>query len=182
MGAVIGARREAVEAACAGLRERGLPVWIGNVNASTQFVLTGTSDAVRTALEELAPRALSVLPLTMTWPIHSELMRPVAGAIAPLVAALTSVRDTEVPYYGPEGTVVRGGEGIRRLLGTAFCFPTLWKDTFEAMVGSGHRVFLEVGPGEMLSRMTRWIDRTTRCHPTGSLAAIESAVDIVGRG
>ena len=47
MGAVIGARREAVEAECAELRDRGLQVWIGNVNASTQFILTGSSGAWR---------------------------------------------------------------------------------------------------------------------------------------
>lgn len=179
MGAVIGARREAVESACEGLRARGLPVWIGNVNASTQFVLTGAGDAVARALEELTPRALSVLPLTMSWPIHSELMRPVADAIAPQIAALRSVREPDVTYYGPEGKAVRRGEEIRRLLGTAFCFPTLWKETFEAMVADGCRVFLEVGPGEMLSKMARWIDRTMRCLPAGSVAAIRSAVDIV---
>src|SRR6202162_5651123 len=75
MGAVVGARREAVDAACEELRGRGLPGRIGNVNSSTQFVLTGSEPAVRAALESLAPRALSVLPLTMSWPIHSEMMR-----------------------------------------------------------------------------------------------------------
>jgi [acyl-carrier-protein] S-malonyltransferase len=179
MGAVIGARRDAVEGTCEGLRARGHPVWIGNVNASTQFVLTGARDAVARALEELTPRALSVLPLTMSWPIHSELMRPVAEAVAPRIARLRSVRDPEVAYYGPEGKAVRSGDDIRRLLGTAFCFPTLWKDTFEAMVSGGCRVFLEVGPGEMLSKMARWIDRTTRCLPAGSVPAIRNAVDIV---
>ena len=182
MAAVIGARRDVVETTCAQLRDRGLPVWIGNVNASTQFVLTGTAEAVRTALQELTPRALSVLPLSMSWPIHSELMQPVARAIAPLVAALQTIRDPQVPYYGPEGKAVRRGEEVRRLLGTAFCFPTLWKDTFEAMVADGCRLFLEVGPGEMLSRMVRWIDRTTRCHPAGSVAAIRDAVGIVRAG
>ncbi len=182
MGAVIGTRRETVEAECAALRERGQAVWIGNVNASTQFVLTGSADGVRTALEELRPRALSVLPLTMNWPIHSELMQPVARAIAPLVASLSTVRDPDVPYYGPEGRAITRGEDIRRLLGTAFCFPTLWKDTFEAMVADGFRLFLEVGPGEMLTRMVRWIDRTTRCLPAGSAAAIRPAVDIVRAG
>lgn len=182
MGAVIGARREAVEAACAALRERGLPVWIGNVNASTQFVLTGSSDGVRDALEELRPRALSVLPLTMNWPIHSELMTPVAEAIAPMIASLQTLRDPDVPYYGPEGRAITRGSEIRRLLGTAFCHPTLWKDSFEAMTADGFRLFLEVGPGEMLTRMVRWIDRTTRCHPAGSAAAIRSAVDIVRAG
>jgi [acyl-carrier-protein] S-malonyltransferase len=182
MGAVIGARREAVDTALEDLRGRGFPVWIGNVNASTQFVLTGTAEAVAKAFEELRPRALSVLPLTMSWPIHSELMRPVADAIAPMIAALSSIRDPEVPYYGPEGRPVSGGEEVRRLLGTAFCFPTLWKDTFERLVADGDKTFVEAGPGEMLSRMVRWIDRTTRCQPAGTLAAIRAAVDIVGRG
>jgi [acyl-carrier-protein] S-malonyltransferase len=182
MGAVIGARAEAVEGVCAALRERGRLVWIGNVNASTQFGLTGTREGVDDALAELTPKALSVLPLTMSWPIHSELMRPVADAIAPLIARLRSIRDPRVPYYGPEGRAVSSGEEIRRLLGTAFCFPTLWKLTFEAMVAAGNRTFLEAGPGEMLSRMSRWIDRTTRCFPAGSVAAIAVAGDRVRAG
>ena len=182
MGAVIGARREAVDAECAGLRQRGLPVWIGNVNASTQFVLTGSAAGVGAALEALRPRALSVLPLSMSWPIHSELMRPVAEAIAPMIASLRTIRNPDVPYYGPEGGAVSGGEDVRRLLGEAFCFPTLWKDTFEAMTAAGHRVYLEVGPGDMLSKMVRWIDRSTRSVPAGTRASIDAAVDIVAAG
>jgi [acyl-carrier-protein] S-malonyltransferase len=181
MGAVVGARREAVESALERLRAEGNPVWIGNVNASTQFVLTGASDAVAAAMDALRPRALSVLPLRMTWPIHSELMRPVAEAIAPRIAALATIRDPAVPYYGPEGRPVKDGAEVRRLLGTAFCHPTLWKDTFERMVADGARAFVEAGPGEMLTKMVRWIDRTTRCVPAGSLEAIRAAVDIVGR-
>jgi [acyl-carrier-protein] S-malonyltransferase len=179
MGAVVGMRRESVDAALEALRAGGLPVWIGNVNASTQFVLTGSAEGVAAALEQVRPKALSVLPLGMSWPIHSELMRPVADAIAPLIASLRTIRDPETPYYGPDARPAKG-EDVRRLLGEAFCFPTLWKDTFERLVADGHRTFLEVGPGEMLTKMTRWIDRTTRCHPAGSVAGVGAAVDIVG--
>ncbi|MGE5413907.1 MAG: ACP S-malonyltransferase, partial [Syntrophomonadaceae bacterium] len=179
MGAVVGVRREAVDAALESLRAAGMRVWIGNVNASTQFVLTGSAEGVAAALERLRPKALSVLPLGMSWPIHSELMRPVADAIAPMIASLTTIRDPETPYYGPDARSA-SGEDVRRLLGDAFCFPTLWKDTFERLVADGARDFLEVGPGEMLTKMTRWIDRTTRCHPAGSLAGVRAAVDIVG--
>ena len=181
MGAVVGVRRGAVDSVLERLRAEGRPVWIGNVNASTQFVLTGASDAVAEALEALRPRSLSVLPLTMIWPIHSELMTPVAEAIAPRIAALETIRDPAIPYYGPEGRAVRDGAEVRRLLGTAFCHPTLWKDTFERMVADGTRTFVEAGPGEMLTKMVRWIDRTTRCVPGGSLEGIRAAVDIVGR-
>ena len=179
MGAVVGVRRDAVDATLEALRARGLPVWIGNVNASTQFVLTGSAEGVAAALDALKPRALSVLPLGMTWPIHSELMRPVADAVAPLVARLRTIRDPKTPYYGPEG-LPASGEDVRRLLGTAFCFPTLWKDTFERLVADGARTFLEVGPGEMLTKMARWIDRSARCQPAGTLAGVRAAAGIVG--
>jgi [acyl-carrier-protein] S-malonyltransferase len=179
MGAVIGVRPEAAEQVCGRLRAEGKPVWIGNVNASTQFVLTGQTEAVQAALEELRPRSLSVMPLSMSWPIHSPMMTPVAEAIAPVVRSLRSIRDPRVPYYLPDGSVARTGAQVRRLLGTGFCHPTLWKNTFEAMVADGFRVFLEVGPGELLSKTARWIDRSVTCLPAGSLTAIRRAADIV---
>lgn len=175
MGAVVGARREAVEAVCEDLRSRGEKVWIGNVNATTQFVLTGTEPAVRAALEALASKALRVLPLGMNWPIHSELMRPVADAVAPVVGACRSIRTPVIPYYGPDGLLARGAEDVRRYLGTEFVHPTLWNATVEAMIRDGHRVFFEVGPGDMLTKMTRWIDRSIACRPAGTLTAIAEA-------
>jgi [acyl-carrier-protein] S-malonyltransferase len=180
MGAVVGVRREAVDEVCADLRGRSKPVWIGNVNASTQFVLTGRSDAVEEALALLSPRSLTVLPLSMSWPIHSSLMEPVAEAVAPVVAACRSIRDPAVPYYGPDGRRARTGERVRELLATEFIHPTLWNATYEAMVADGLRSFVEVGPGDMLSKMARWIDRNTTCRPAGSLAAIRALSDSLG--
>jgi len=182
MAAVIGCRREAAESVCETLRAQGKLVWIGNVNAATQFVLTGRSDAVAAALEILAPKSLSVLPLTMTWPIHSELMRPVSERVAPLVAACRSIRDPRVPYYGPEGRVRKSAREVAELLATEFVYPTLWNATFEAMEADGFRTFLEVGPGEMLTKMTRWIDRSAKTIPAGDRAAIRAAVGILRPG
>ncbi len=42
-------------------------------------------------------------PLSMSWPIHSELMRPVAEAIAPMIASLRTIRDPDVPVLRPGG-------------------------------------------------------------------------------
>lgn len=180
MGAVVGVRRETVDEVCADLRASGRPVWIGNVNASTQFVLTGLSEAVAEALSLLAPRSLTVLPLTMSWPIHSPLMDPVAEAVAPVVAACRSIRAPVLPYYGPDGRRAVTASRVRELLGTEFVHSTLWKDTYEAMAADGIRSFVEVGPGDMLSKMARWIDRTTACRPAGSLAAIRAVSDSLG--
>jgi len=180
MGAVVGVRRDAVDEVCALLSAAGKPVSIGNVNANTQFVLTGRADAVAAALEALKPRSLSVLPLTMNWPIHSALMEPVAEAVAPMVAGLSSIRDPLVPFYGPDGRRARTGQDVRRLLATEFVHPTLWNGTVSSMIEEGHKSFLEVGPGEMLTRMLRWIDRSVTCRPAGTLPAIRAAADIIG--
>ncbi|HEY6931026.1 MAG TPA: ACP S-malonyltransferase [Thermoanaerobaculia bacterium] len=179
MGAVVGARREVAEETCASLRRAGHPVWIGNVNSSTQFVLTGEASAVKQALASLGPRALSVLPLSMSWPIHSERMAPVARAISPVVASCRSIRDPAVPFHGPDGRIVERGDRIRELLATEFVHPTLWNATFESMVAAGFRTFLEVGPGEMLGRMSRWIDRSVTVHRAGTLEEITKVADIL---
>ncbi len=180
MGAVVGARRELVDGVCEELRREGLPVWIGNVNATTQFVLTGTETAVAAALAALAPKALRVLPLGMSWPIHCELMRPVAEAVARVVDGCRSIREPVIPFYGPDGLLARRAEDIRRYLASEFLHPTLWNTTVEAMVRDGHRVFLEVGPGDMLTKMARWIDRSVTCRPTASRKAVEEASRIFG--
>ncbi|HZI67277.1 MAG TPA: hypothetical protein VFF17_11995, partial [Thermoanaerobaculia bacterium] len=79
--------------------------------------------------------------------------------------------------YGPDGRPATTAEEVRRLLGTEFIHPTLWNDTYQAMVSDGIRSFVEVGPGDMLSKMARWIDRTTTCRAAGSLEAIRSVSD-----
>jgi [acyl-carrier-protein] S-malonyltransferase len=180
MGAAVGVRRDAVDEVCERLSAAGKPVSIGNVNANTQFVLTGRPDAVAEALEALKSRSLSVLPLPMNWPIHSALMEPVARAVAPLVSGLASIRDPLVPFFGPDGRRARTGEDVRRLLATEFVHPTQWNATVTSMIEDGHRSFLEVGPGEMLTKMLRWIDRSASCRPAGTLPAIRAAADIIG--
>jgi len=180
MAAVIGARREAVEETLSGLRSRGSSVWIGNVNASTQFVLTGSAEGVKAALGELGPRALSILPLTMSWPIHSELMRPVAKAIRPVIDACASFRAPRIPYVGPDGVPAETAESVREILASGFCRPTLWNTAVERVIADGHRVLLEVGPGAMLCKMARWIDRSVACRPAGTVAAQSALADIIG--
>lgn len=175
MGAVIGLPAAAVEETCAALRADGDPVWIGNINAATQLVLTGSARGVDRALEAFAPKALRAFRLPMTWPIHSPLMEDVARDVAPVVASCGSISAPRVPLYaGHVARRIETAEEIADLLTRQIALPSRWKGTIEAMFEDGHREFLEVGPGETLSRMLRWIVRDGRCRPAGSLAAIDA--------
>jgi [acyl-carrier-protein] S-malonyltransferase len=178
MGAVIGVPAAAVEETCAALRAEGDPVWIGNINAATQLVLTGSARGVDRALAAFAPKALKALRLPMSWPIHSPLMEDVAGDVAPVVASCRSISAPRVPLYaGHSARRIETAEEIAVLLTRQIALPSRWKDTVEAMFAAGQRDFLEVGPGETLTRMLRWIVREGRCRPAGSLAAIDALTD-----
>jgi [acyl-carrier-protein] S-malonyltransferase len=175
MGAVIGVPVTVVEETCATIRADGDPVWIGNVNAATQLVLTGSSRGIDRALEAFAGNSLRAFRLPMTWPIHSPLMEEVARDMAPVVAACRSIAAPRVPLYaGHVARRIETPEEVADLLTRQIALPSRWKETVEAMVAAGQREFLEVGPGETLSRMLRWIVRDGRCRPAGSLAAIEA--------
>jgi [acyl-carrier-protein] S-malonyltransferase len=176
MGAVIGVPAPAVEEVCAALRAQGAPVWIGNVNAATQLVLTGSEAGIDAALAELSPRALKVVRLPMTWPIHSPLMEAVAREVRPVVEACASIAAPRFPLYaGHRAERIDSADSVADLLARQIALPSRWKETVETMFADGHREFLEVGPGETLSRMLRWIVRDGRCRPAGTLAAIEEA-------
>lgn len=173
MAAVIGVSAAAVEATCAEIRQSGDDVWIGNVNAATQLVLTGSVAGIERALATLAPKALRVLRLPMTWPIHSPLMEDVAADVRPVVASCRSIAAPKTALYaGDVARRIESAESVARLLARQIALPSRWKETVEAMFADGNREFLEVGPGETLSRMLRWIVREGRCRPAGTLEAI----------
>lgn len=175
MGAVIGVSEPDVAECCARHRRQGRPVWIGNVNAATQLVVTGSVAGVEALLSEVSPRALKVLRLPMSWPIHSSLMEGVARAVRPVVAGCRSLAAPRVPVHaGHTLSRLTTRPEIEELLARQVALPSRWKETVEAMFSDGHRQFFEVGPGDTLARMLRWIVREGRCFPAGSLAAIDA--------
>ena len=182
MGAVIGVPVDAVEAVCAEQRRQGRLVWIGNVNASTQLVLTGSREGVEAALQALAPKALKAVGLPMTWPIHSPLMDPITEAVAPVVARCATLAAPRIPLYaGHCAGRVRRAEDVADLLVRQVALPSRWKETVEAMFADGHSEFLEVGPGETLTKMLRWIVREGKCRVAGSRAAMDALREAPGK-
>jgi [acyl-carrier-protein] S-malonyltransferase len=173
MGAVVGVPAASAERVCAGLRDEGQSVWIGSVNAATQVVLTGAESGVDAALSALSAQALKAFRLPMTWPIHSPLMAPVCRAIEPAVARCASIAAPRLPLYsGHGGSRIRSAGEVRELLVNQTAKPSAWKQAVEAMFADSHRRFLEVGPGETLTKMLRWIVREGECRVAGSLSAI----------
>jgi [acyl-carrier-protein] S-malonyltransferase len=160
MAAVLGLEDADMEAVCAAAAQ-GEVVEAVNFNAPGQVVIAGHRAALARAIEGAKARgAKRAVPLPISVPCHSSLMRPAAERLqerlansplaAPRCRFLSSVDAQE--YRDPEA--------IRDLLYRQLASPVRWVATVQALVGLGVTHFVECGPGKVLAGLHRRIDRT----------------------
>lgn len=153
MIAIIGLLNDDVEAICNEARKEG-DVWISNVNAARQIIVSGMESGLKAA-ERLAQEkgALHTIPLNVGLPFHTPLMKR-AGERFYEYLNTVDIKDSETPIVSyMNGQVIKGKDEIRRLLSEQLYNPVMWKDTIQMMINNGIDTFIEVGPERALYRM-----------------------------
>lgn len=149
-----------------------------NFNAPGQIVIAGHAAAVDAAAEALkAAGAKRVMPLPVSAPFHTVLMRPAGEKLAGILA--------DVPIKSPNIPVVHNvharsetdPDRIRELLTTQIASPVMWSDCVRAMVDAGMTRFGECGPGNVLCGLNRRIDKTIDSFPLETPEGIQSLID-----
>jgi malonate decarboxylase epsilon subunit len=129
-----------------------LPLYLANLNAPTEIVVTG-ADA---ALEALLPAAQAAgarraQRLAVTVPSHCPLMNGVAAQLSVAVGAI-DVRPPRLTYVGNRrARVLRDAAAVREELSTNVSHPVLWYDSTNLLYELGERVFIEPAPGAVLT-------------------------------
>ncbi len=151
---IVGICRE-VEYAC------GAAVQAVNFNCPGQVVIAGAAAAVEQAIAALkAAGAKRAMLLPVSAPFHSTLMEPAARRLAQVLAPVT-VRTARVPVVANvTAAEVTDGAEIKRLLIKQAAMPVLWETSVREMAAAGADVFVEVGPGKVLSGLIRKIDKS----------------------
>jgi [acyl-carrier-protein] S-malonyltransferase len=173
MAAILGADDDAVVAACE--RAAG-DVWVANTNGSGQVVIAGDADAITeagTIAKELGARKVMALPVGGAF--HTPFMAPAATRLAAALAS-TTFADTDVPLLtNVDASAHRDAAGWAGLLEAQLTAPVRWRQTIEQMVADGVTTFVELGPGTVLTGLSK------RAAPDGkALAATDpSALDAV---
>ena len=177
MAAVIGLEDAVVNQACAAAAESaGEPVSAVNYNAPGQVVIAGRAAAVEAAADGCkAAGAKRVLPLPVSAPFHTELMRPAAEQLRAVLQE-TPVASPEIPvihnvHAAPESDPAR----IRELLAEQVHSPVRWTDCVRAMLSSDAVRHVECGPGKVLSGLARRIDKSIETLPLETPADLDSA-------
>ena len=177
MAAVLGPPADAVAAACAEASRPDSVVVVANRNAPEQSVVAGHAAAVARVGELLAARgAKRVVPLPVSAPFHSPLMRPAREGLEPVLARLPFA-ELRVPLYSNvDAAAVAGADAVRDGLLRQVDSPVRWVELIERMVADGFDTFVEVGPGNVLSGLIRRIAKGAATVQVGTVAQMKAYV------
>lgn len=157
MLSVLGLDDEIIEALCAEAREVGIVV-AANYNSPGQVVISGERHAVEKAAE-LAKQhgAKRAIPLAVSGAFHSPLMASAADNLS-IELMNTTFRKCRFPVVANvSAEPVTEPEDIRNLLARQVKSSVRWSQSVQRIVADGHKQFVEVGPGKVLSGLMRRI-------------------------
>jgi [acyl-carrier-protein] S-malonyltransferase len=159
MAAVLGAKGDAVERACelaGGIVE---PV---NYNAPGQVVLAGQAEAVARAVEILRDSGAKIRSLPVSAPFHCRLMQPAEERLKPHLEQAAFKTPTFPVYVNVDAEPVTDANAARSALIRQVSRPVRWQQTIEHMVRDGAGLFVEIGPGAVLSGLIARIDKQVK--------------------
>ena len=164
MAAILGLDAAKVIAGCAevtsAMGQNGTEVVEAvNFNDPAQTVIAGSKAAVEKACEALkAAGAKRALPLPVSAPFHSSLMKPAAEKLRAALAT-TPLAAPQIPVLNNiDVAVQQDADAIRDALYRQAFGPVRWVECVQALKARGMTHIVECGPGKVLAGLTRRID------------------------
>lgn len=151
-----------------------------NYNSPGQVVIAGDATAVARAIEGLkAAGAKRAVPLPVSAPFHTSLMRPAADRLAEHIHA-TEFKAPVIPVvHNVHARVESDPAVIRELMIEQIYNPVLWVDCIQTMVAKGITSMVECGPGKVVSGLAKRIERNLNTYGTEDSASLEEALAAV---
>jgi [acyl-carrier-protein] S-malonyltransferase len=139
--------------------------------------MSSVDKVMELAMEQEALEAY-VLPVATAY--HSRLLSPCTARLLSEIKA-NAIRDPRIPILSYATLeAVPDGETLKKVMAHQLSHPVWWVDVVRKLK-NGNRLFLEVGPGAMLSRTVRWIDRHIKMMNTGTVDAFLKAIEHMKR-
>lgn len=147
MAAVLGLEAQAIETVISGTKAE-----IANYNCPGQIVITGPKAAVEEASLKLkAAGARRVLPLVVSGPFHSSLLRD-AGEKLKKELEKVEFNPLKIPYVtNVTAEYVTDIKETEELLARQISSSVRWQQSVEKMITEGVDTFVEIGPGKTLA-------------------------------
>jgi [acyl-carrier-protein] S-malonyltransferase len=177
MAAIIGVDDELIREICA-KSAGGQVVSAVNYNSPGQVVIAGNAAAVERAIGALKDAgAKRAMPLPVSAPFHTSLMKPAADRLAEHIHATQFSAPQTPVVHNVHGKTEADPEAIKKLMIEQICSPVLWVDCMQALVSRGVYVVVECGPGKVLAGLAKRIDKGFNAFTTEDCGSLDKALD-----
>jgi [acyl-carrier-protein] S-malonyltransferase len=168
MAAILGLEDEVIEELC----EHIEGVWPANYNCPGQVVVSGENQAVDKLIAEATARgARKTVKLRVSGGFHSPLVARAAERLRPALAKV-HWRDPVTPYMSTVSARLEDAHRIAGLLAEQLTAPVRFTQAVRGLVKDGVEMFVEIGPGQVLSGLLRRCDRSLRTISVGDPEAV----------
>jgi len=169
MAAILGLEDQLVETLC----RKILGVWPANYNCPGQIVVSGENDAVEECCAEAESLgARRAIRLKVSGAFHSPLVGQAGRALKPAIDRIR-FSDPVAPFMSTVTAKIEPAQRLASLLVEQLTAPVKFTQAARELMRQGATVFVEVGPGNVLTGLLKRIDRTVKAIPVGDLASIE---------
>ena len=146
--AILGMNETQIRALC---EDSGAEVAI--VNAATHYVLGGASDALDAAAEVARSHSARIVRLKVGSPAHTSWLHPAAAAFEQELSSIAITAPTLPILASIDGHLVRNANDVKESLAAQMSRTVNWQRCITHAVEMGVSAFLELGPGNALSRI-----------------------------
>ncbi len=175
MSAIIGLDNDAIAKACEEAAE-GEVVSPVNFNSPGQVVIAGNKAAVeRAGALCKAAGAKRALPLPVSVPSHCALMAPAAEKLAAALEGITFSAPTIPVINNADVEAVTDPAAIKAALVKQLHSPVRWTESVEKMSADGVEKLIEMGPGKVLTGLTKRINKALSSVVVNDTATLDAA-------
>ncbi len=174
MSALLGVGAADAAALCDEARDDDVLI-VANENSPQQVVISGSLAAVERAEALCAERKIRAVRLRVAGAFHSPLMEP---AVAPLREAIDAATFSAPRFpvaSNVTGALVGEPGEMRELLVRHVVSPVRWEACAQALRAAGAEVFLEAGPGDVLTKLAKRVVPGVTAAAVGSPDAASAA-------
>lgn len=178
MAAILALDGEKLAAICQEVSFAGEVVQVANFNCPGQIVISGTKQGVDEAcIKAKEAGAKRALPLVVSGPFHSALMQPAADQLAQVVENL-SLQAPQIPVVSNvTSQFLTDVSQIKEEMVAQVTSSVKWEQNVEKLLAEGVTVFIECGPGKVLSGLVKKIDRNVQTYCVYDEASLAQVVE-----
>ena len=180
VAAILGLEPEQLIDICAQVADQEV-VQCANFNAPGQIAIAGHSAAVARAGEAAKEAgAKKVIPLKVSAPVHTEIMRPAAERLREKLAAVEITTPRVAVLHNVDVQARQDADSIRQALYDQMFSPVLWADTVNSFAAEGVSTVVECGAGKVLSGLVKRTNRALETLQICDKQSIENALATCG--